>query len=80
MSVADMPCVTVEQVLRLRTKAMELEKQNAELVKILHNLEVSANTVSACYTRNPDNFALALKSLDDDAIIAREAIIKNGEI
>lgn len=78
MSVADMPYVTVEQVLRLRTRAMELEKQNAELIRILHNLEVSANTASACYTRNPGNFALALKSLDDNAAIARETITMAG--
>ena len=44
------------------------------LLKRLKKLEVAANTVNGCYSRNPKNFALALKSLEECAAEAREAI------
>jgi ABC-type transporter Mla subunit MlaD len=48
-----------------------LEQQLAEA---LDRLEVSANTVSGCYTKRPENFASALQELEADAESAREVL------
>lgn len=37
----------------------------------LHELEVAANTVAYCYDRRPENFALALTSLEREARYSR---------
>ncbi len=47
-----------------------------DLLKALNSLEVSANTVRACYDRRPENFAMALQQLKDDAQLARAALAK----
>ena len=47
-----------------------------DLLAALRNLEVSANTVDFCYTRHPDNFAVALRDLREYAEAARAAIAK----
>lgn len=49
----------------------------ARMMVILHNLEMAANTVDYCYLRRPENFAAALKSLNDEAANARAAIAKH---
>ena len=46
------------------------------LLKALRDLEMGANTVDACYTRNPGNFAGALRDLREYAEKARAAIAK----
>lgn len=52
-------------------EVIALKETNRELLKALHDLEVSANTVIGCYTRNPGNFAAALKGLAEYAEAAR---------
>lgn len=47
-----------------------------ELLEALRNLELGANTVEACYTRNPGNFASALRDLREYSELARAAIAK----
>lgn len=47
-----------------------------ELLLALRNLEISANTVSYCYDKRPENFARSLRSLQDDAEHARTLIAK----
>ena len=47
-----------------------------DLLQALRDLELAANTVEACYTRNPANFALALRDLGISANVARAAIAK----
>ena len=47
---------------------------NAKLLEALRALEVAANTVVGCYSRNPANFAAALQKLDAQTDDAREAI------
>lgn len=56
--------------------ARELERSHAELVAALKNLELGANTVDACYSRNPGNFAAALRDLREYAEAARAALAK----
>ena len=45
-----------------------------DLLDALRKLELMANTVDACYTRNPGNFAVALRALRENAEAARAAI------
>lgn len=52
---------------------------HAELVKALHNLEVSANTVRYCYDKRPENFASSLMQLEEDCEHARAALTAAGE-
>jgi hypothetical protein len=47
-----------------------------ELLEAMRALEVGANTVDACYSRNPGNFAAALQDLREYASQARAAITK----
>ncbi len=47
-----------------------------ELVDALENLVIDANTVDACYSRNPGNFALALQTMRESIEQARAAIDK----
>lgn len=47
-----------------------------ELKDALHRLEVAANTVSYCYTNRPENFAVAMRDLVDEAARARALIAK----
>ena len=47
-----------------------------ELLEKLQRLEVTANTVAYCYEKRPENFAVALADLQDDAKTARELIAK----
>lgn len=59
--------------------ARSLADAHAEIARLraaLSALELSANTVSRCYTHRPENFAAALQSLEDDAAAAREALNK----
>jgi hypothetical protein len=56
--------------------ARHLEQDRAELLKALRTLELAANTVSACYTRNPGNFAAALQDIRGCAAEARDLIYK----
>jgi hypothetical protein len=46
------------------------------VLEALRNLELGANTVAACYSRNPGNFAAALRDLSEYAETARAAIAK----
>lgn len=55
---------------------LAVEDQRNELLEALKNLELGANTVDACYTRNPGNFASALCDLREYASQARSAIAK----
>jgi len=50
---------------------------NPRLRKALEALEVAANTVVYCYAKRPENFAAALKQLQDDSEWAR--IVMNSE-
>jgi len=59
-------------------RVMKLTQQNADLIKSLKRLEVSANTVSYCYKTVKGNFACALRDLDADAASARETMEKAG--
>ena len=45
-----------------------------ELLEALADLELSANTVDGCYTRNPGNFAASLRDLREAAEKARAVI------
>jgi hypothetical protein len=47
-----------------------------ELLEALEALELAANTVNGCYTRNPGNFAVALREMIEKAAEARAAIAK----
>jgi hypothetical protein len=47
-----------------------------ELLDALENLVIDANTVAACYSRNPGNFALALQTMRLSIEQARAAIAK----
>lgn len=47
----------------------------APVLEALQTLEIAANTVNACYTRNPGNFAAALRDLREYAEAARAAAI-----
>ena len=47
------------------------DEERDELLLALTNLEVSANTVSYCYDKRPENFARALRALAEDAEHAR---------
>lgn len=47
-----------------------------DLLKALRDIEVGANTVDGCYSRNPGNFAAALRDLREYAEAARVAIAK----
>jgi len=52
-----------------------------DLLEALRDLELGANTVAACYDRNPGNFAAALADLKRYADAARAAIAKaTGEM
>lgn len=53
-----------------------------DLLEALRNLELGANTVNACYTRNPGNFAATLRDLREYAAAARAVIAKatGGEV
>lgn len=55
----------------MRNDWEEMIKQYKELADKLHNLEVAANTVVYCYTKRPENFASALKELEEAAAAAR---------
>ena len=57
-------------------EVIALKEANRKLLKALNDLEVSANTVSGCYSRNPGNFAAALMGLAESAVAARAAIAK----
>lgn len=46
----------------------------AELVESAIRLEVAANTVSYCYSNRPENFAVALRELQDDADVLRTKV------
>lgn len=50
----------------------------AELIRKAHDLEICANTANACYSRNPGNFALALRELRDSAERTRDALANVG--
>lgn len=57
--------------------AHELREVRAALSKLrnaAHNLEVAANTVDYCYDRRPENFAVAMANLRNDAIATCEAV------
>lgn len=56
--------------------ALEAAAINEELLSALRGLELGANTVNACYSRNPGNFAAALIDLAEYAEQARVAIAK----
>jgi hypothetical protein len=47
-----------------------------ELFEALHRLEVAANTIAYCYRNRPENFAMALQSLEQDAEHARSIVSK----
>lgn len=47
-----------------------------ELMQMMRNLEVSANSADYCYARNGGNFAYSLAQLKADAEKARELFIK----
>lgn len=47
-----------------------------EARETLRNLELGANTVDGCYTRNPGNFAVALRDLREYAAAARAALAR----
>lgn len=49
---------------------------SGDLLKALRDIEVGANTVDGCYSRNPGNFAAALRDLREYAEAARAAIAK----
>lgn len=59
-------------------EVVALKEQRDGLLEALRNLELGANTVNACYTRNPGNFAAALRDLHEYADAARAAIAKAG--
>jgi hypothetical protein len=64
---------------RLQTEAYAEGRKDereawAPVLAALRDLELGANTVDACYTRNPGNFAAALRDLRDYAEKARTAI------
>jgi hypothetical protein len=46
------------------------------LLAALQRLELSANTVAYCYDKRPENFAVALREMQDDAETARAALAK----
>ena len=47
-----------------------------DLLAALSDLEIAANTVAACYARNPGSFSAALSDLGESAEKAREAIAR----
>lgn len=48
----------------------------AELIEAAHRAEVSFNTVRACYERNPANFALSMRELEQDVLPLRAALAR----
>lgn len=59
-----------------RDAARALADEAPALLAALRDLELCANTVYGCYTRNPGNFAVALRDLCESADKARAAIAK----
>ena len=47
-----------------------------EILAALRQIELAANTVNGCYTRNPGNFAVALMDMVESAEAARVVIAK----
>lgn len=58
------------------TKNATLIAAAPDLLKALRDIEVGANTVDGCYSRNPGNFAAALRDLREYAEAARRTIAK----
>lgn len=61
---------------RLHKVNAELHEVNTALLEALRTLELGANTVNGCYTRNAGNFSVALRDLNKYAAEARTAITK----
>jgi hypothetical protein len=66
------PLFTAEQVISLRAS-------RDELAKALHALEVAANTVAYCYEKRPENFAAALRDMQEAADAARAISAATGQ-
>ena len=52
----------------------QLAERIVELEAALLGLEVTANTLAYCYERRPENFAVALRDLNEHAALARAAL------
>ena len=63
--------VIVAEAVKYAGKSGRLEANVDRLAEALKDLEVCANTINYCYTRNPGNFAVALREL-------REALARHG--
>ena len=66
--------VIVAEALRYVDKSGSLEAKVDRLAEALKDLEVCANTIGFCYTRNPGNFAVALRELRESAERSRDAL------
>ena len=66
---------TMNALVDLEQQVIKLKAEKAELLEALHDLEISANTVIGCYTRNPGKFAFALNALGKSAEAVRDLLI-----
>jgi hypothetical protein len=57
----------------------ELRASRDELLSALHALEVAANTVAYCYEKRPENFAAALRDMQEAADAARAISAATGQ-
>ena len=62
------------EALKYADKSGRLEAKVDRLAEALKDLEVCANTIGFCYTRNPGNFAAALRELRESAERSRDAL------
>ena len=64
----------VAEAVKYADKSGRLEAKVDRLAEALKDLEVCANTIDCCYTRNPGNFAVALRELRESAERSRDAL------
>lgn len=66
--------VIVAEAMKYAGKSGRLEAKVDRLAEALKDLEVCANTADYCYSKRPENFAVALRELRDSAERSRAAL------
>ena len=66
--------VICAEAVKYADKSGRLEAKVDRLAEALKDLEVCANTIGYCYTRNTGNFAAALRELRESAERSRDAL------